>query len=50
MEKEPRVFLLHILNSISSIHSYLEVIEKEEAFFSARRFIRNLQIIDEATK
>jgi uncharacterized protein with HEPN domain len=54
MEKEPRVFLLHILNSISRIQSYLETIESEEAFYKnflvQDAIIRNLQVIGEATK
>ncbi|WP_026967332.1 HepT-like ribonuclease domain-containing protein [Algoriphagus terrigena] len=54
MEKEPRIFLLHILNSISRIQSYLETIESEEVFYSnflvQDAVIRNLQIIGEATK
>ena len=54
MEKEPRIFLLHILNSISRIHTYLEIIEDEESFYSnflvQDAIIRNLQIIGEATK
>ncbi len=54
MEKEPRIFLLHILNSISRIHSYLNPIEGEESFYNnfleQDAVIRNLQIIGEATK
>lgn len=54
MEKDPRIFLLHILNSISRIQSYLEQIEGEESFNSnfliQDAVIRNLQIIGEATK
>lgn len=54
MEKQPRIFLLHILNSIDRIHSYLEIIDDESSFninfLVQDAVIRNLQIIGEATK
>lgn len=54
MDKEPRVFLMHILNSISRIQSYLDTVEGEDEFYKnflvQDAIIRNLQIIGEATK
>ena len=49
MEKESSIFLLHILNSICRINSYLETVDGEKNFYNnflvQDAIIRNLQII-----
>ena len=53
MQKDPKVFLKHILDSIAVIEEYTKGISEDE-FYSNRQIIdavvRNIEIIGEATK
>lgn len=53
MRKDPKIFLLHILESIEKIEEFTKGITKKEFFKSIKTqdaVIRRLEIIGEATK
>ena len=53
MKRDPKIFLSHILESISEIENYLEGVSEEEFSRSTQiqdAVVRRLEIIGEATK
>ena len=51
--KEPKTFLMHIIDEIKYLHKKLEKLEYEEFIYDEdlkRIFVRSLEVIGEATK
>lgn len=53
MKKDPKIFLIHILNSIHLVERYTKELTKEQLYSSEEKqdlITRRLEIIGEATK